>query len=137
MIETTIIVALISGSVTLLVCILNNRSERKKQAADLAQQREEQKQEYELQRQELELQREQMQKQLEYEREKQRKELEAKHDSTIEMISYKLDQLVKKVDLHNNAVERLYLVEKKLEVDEERIKVANRRIGDLEQFHKP
>ena len=71
------------------------------------------------------------------EREKQRKELEAKHDSTIEMISYKLDQLVKKVDLHNNAVERLYLVEKKLEVDEERLKVANRRIGDLEQFHKP
>jgi len=115
MIETTIIVALISGSVTLAVCILNNRSERKKQAAELAQQREE-----------LELQREQ-----------QRKEAEAKHDSVIQMISYKLDQVVKKVDLHNNAVERLYLVEKKLEVDEERIKVANRRIEDLEQFHKP
>ena len=40
------------------------------------------------------------------------KEAERKHEETIHMIEYKLDQLAKKVDLHNNAVERLYIVEK-------------------------
>ncbi len=64
-------------------------------------------------------------------------EPDRKHDETINMISYKLEQLTKKVDLHNNAVERLYAVETKLKVDEEKIKVVNHRIDDLEQFHKP
>ena len=45
---------------------------------------------------------------------------------------YRIDQLEKKVELHNNAVERLYIVERKLEVDEEKIRVANKRISDLE-----
>lgn len=67
----------------------------------------------------------------------QRKEAEEKHDETISLINYKLDQLTKKVDLHNNAVERLYKVEQQLGIDEEKIKVANHRIEDLEQFHKP
>lgn len=58
------------------------------------------------------------------------------HDTTVKLIEYKLDQLAKKVDLHNNAVERLYEVEKKLGIDEEKIEVANHRIDDLEQFHK-
>lgn len=63
----------------------------------------------------------------------QQRKAESKQEETINMISYKLEQLTKKVDLHNNAVERLYNVEKKLEVDEEKIKVANHRIDDLEQ----
>ena len=66
----------------------------------------------------------------------QNKRTEEQHNTTIALIEYKLDQLVKKVDLHNNAVERLYEVERKLDVDEERISVANHRIDDLEQFHK-
>lgn len=66
----------------------------------------------------------------------QRKESEKRHNTTIALIEYKLDQLVKKVDLHNNAVERLYEVERKLGIDEERITVANHRIDDLEQFHR-
>lgn len=60
-------------------------------------------------------------------------EADRKHDETINMIDYKLEQLKKKVDLHNNAVERLYIVEKRLSVDDERIKVANHRIKDLEE----
>ncbi len=48
------------------------------------------------------------------------------------LIAYRLEQLEKKVELHNNAVERLYKVEKEQEVMEERIKVANHRIDDLE-----
>lgn len=67
---------------------------------------------------------------------KQQKAAEKQHNTTIALIEYKLDQLAKKVDLHNNAVERLYAVEQKLGVDEERINVANHRIDDLEQYHK-
>ena len=66
----------------------------------------------------------------------QQKQSNKKHDETISLIDYKLEQLTKKVDLHNNAVERLYEVEKRLGIDEEKIKVSNHRIDDLEQFHK-
>ena len=66
----------------------------------------------------------------------QSKKADEQHAETINLIVYRLDQLEKKQDLHNNAVSRLYEVEKKLEVDEERINVANHRIDDLEQYHK-
>lgn len=66
----------------------------------------------------------------------QRKASEKQHNTTIALIEYKLDQLTHKVDLHNNAVERLYIVERKLGVDEEKLSVANHRIEDLEQYHK-
>jgi hypothetical protein len=55
-----------------------------------------------------------------------------KHDETISLIDYRLQQLEKKVDLHNNAVERLYVVENKLGIDEEKIRSCKRRIDDLE-----
>lgn len=58
------------------------------------------------------------------------------HDKTITLIDYRLQQLEKKVDLHNNAVERLFVVEKKLGIDEEKLKVCNHRIDDLEDLHK-
>lgn len=54
------------------------------------------------------------------------------HNTTIALIEYKLDQLTKKVELHNNAVERLFIVEKKCEVYDEKFEVANHRIDDLE-----
>lgn len=52
---------------------------------------------------------------------------------TTALIAYRLEQLEKKVQLHNNAVERLYEVEKTQEVHEEKIEVANHRIDDLER----
>lgn len=55
------------------------------------------------------------------------------HNKTTALVSYRLEQLEKKVDLHNNAVERLFNVEKALDVQEEKIKVANHRIDDLEK----
>ena len=55
------------------------------------------------------------------------------HNKTVAIIEYKIEDLAKKVDLHNNAVERLYLVEKKQDVQDEKIKVVNRRIEDLEK----
>lgn len=66
----------------------------------------------------------------------QQKRADEQHNTTIALIEYKLDQLTHKVELHNNAVERLYEVERKLGVDEEKINVANHRIDDLEQFHR-
>lgn len=63
----------------------------------------------------------------------QQKTVEEKHNETITLIEYKLEQLEKKQDLHNNAVTRLYEVEKRLGIDEERIKVANNKIKDLEE----
>lgn len=61
---------------------------------------------------------------------------EEQHNTTIALIEYKIDQLTHKVDLHNNAVERLYAVERKCEVYDERFKVANHRIDDLEHAER-
>ena len=58
------------------------------------------------------------------------------HNKTVSLIEYRLQQLENKVDLHNNAVERLYIVEKQLGIDEEKIKSNQHRIDDLEHFHK-
>ena len=49
---------------------------------------------------------------------------------------YRIDQLEKKVEKHNNVIERVYALEKQEAVIEEEIKVANHRIEDLEGFHK-
>lgn len=111
----TIIAALIAAAATLAVCLINNAHQQKRLEAQL-----------QLQREEAEAQ-----------RKLQLQEAEKKHDETIRLIDYKLEQLTKKVDLHNNAVERLYKVEKQLGIDEEKIKSNKHRIEDLEQFHKP
>ena len=66
----------------------------------------------------------------------QQKRADQQHHTTIELIEYKLDQLTSRVEKHNGVVERLYEVERKLGIDEEKIEVANHRIEDLEQFHK-
>ena len=60
------------------------------------------------------------------------KSQQEQHNATIALIEYKLDQLTKKVELHNNAVERLYKVEQKVAIHDEKFSVANHRIEDLE-----
>lgn len=52
------------------------------------------------------------------------------------LIAYRLEELEKKVQAHNNLVERTYKLEERTELQEEKIKVANHRIDDLECFHK-
>ena len=51
--------------------------------------------------------------------------------------NYRIEQLEKKVDKHNHVVERMYALEERVTVTEEKIKVENHRIDDLEGFHKP
>ena len=48
------------------------------------------------------------------------------------LTNYRLEQLEKKVQAHNNLVERTYHLEGEMDVVHEQIKVANHRIGDLE-----
>lgn len=52
------------------------------------------------------------------------------------LIAYRLEQLEKKVNLHNQVVERTYKLEERTELQEEKIKVANHRIDDLERAAK-
>ena len=47
---------------------------------------------------------------------------------------YRIEQLEKKQDIHNKVIERVYQLEKVTEVLEERQKVANNRIDDLENI---
>lgn len=49
------------------------------------------------------------------------------------MMDYRLGQLEKKVDKHNKLVERTYELEEQAAIHEEKIKVANHRIDDLEK----
>ena len=52
------------------------------------------------------------------------------------LIEYKIDELSKRVDKHNSLVERTYKLEETVSVIEEKIKVENHRIEDLEQERK-
>ncbi len=49
------------------------------------------------------------------------------------LIAFRIEELEKKVQKHNNIIERTYALEKRVEVDEEKLKVANHRIDDLER----
>ena len=49
------------------------------------------------------------------------------------LTTYRLEQLEKKVEKHNNIVERTYKLEEQNSVRDEKLKVANHRIDDLEK----
>ena len=80
-----IIVAAISGGVTLIVCLINNNFQASK---------------------------------------------------TRGLMEYQLTELTKRVDKHNNVIERTYKLEKYADVCDEKIKVINHRITDLEEAEK-
>ena len=48
------------------------------------------------------------------------------------MINYRLEQLENRVQAHNNLIDRMYKVERDHELTEEKMKVMNHRISDLE-----
>ena len=49
--------------------------------------------------------------------------------------NYRIEQLEKKVEKHNNLVEKTYKLQQDVTVLDERIRVANHRIEDLEKEH--
>lgn len=79
----TVLAAVISGAVTLTVCLLNNRAQTEKTRA---------------------------------------------------LLDYRLRQLEKKQDRHNQVIERMYHLETEVEVVREQVKAANHRIEELEQI---
>lgn len=58
------------------------------------------------------------------------------NQKTTALVVYRLEQLENKVNKHNNVLERVFILEKAEEVFEEKMKVVNHRIDDLESFHK-
>jgi hypothetical protein len=52
------------------------------------------------------------------------------------IIVYRLEQLEKKMTVHNSVIERVYALEKDADVLKEKINVANHRINDLEEAEK-
>ncbi len=48
------------------------------------------------------------------------------------LTNYKIEELTKKVEKHNGVIDRVYKLEERAEVTDEKIKVANHRIDDLE-----
>ena len=48
------------------------------------------------------------------------------------LIAYRLEQLEQKVSKHNKLVERTYALEESVALMDERVRVANHRIADLE-----
>ena len=52
------------------------------------------------------------------------------------LIDYKIGELAKRVEKHNNVIERVYKLEQDEAVIQEQIKVANHRILDLENASK-
>ena len=51
------------------------------------------------------------------------------------LVVYRIEQLEKKVEKHNNVLERVYVLETDDAVIKEDLKVFNRRIEDLEKTH--
>ncbi len=84
-----VVSAIISGAVTLIVCMINNNAQGIK--------------------------------------------VTKQHDKTIEIIDYRLSELSEKVEKQNSLIDRTYALEQSMALQEERIKVANHRIEDLEE----
>ena len=52
------------------------------------------------------------------------------------LTNYRITELEKKVEKHNNLIDRTYRLEEEQEVEKDKIKVINNRIKDLEQYHR-
>lgn len=49
------------------------------------------------------------------------------------LTQYRIEQLEKRVSAHNNLIERTYRLEKRADLTDERFKVTNHRLQDLER----
>lgn len=52
------------------------------------------------------------------------------------LTTYRIEQLEKKVEKHNSVIDRVYKLEQQEAVTESKLKTANHRIDDLEEYHK-
>jgi len=56
--------------------------------------------------------------------------------TSAKLTNYRIEQLEKRVQAHNNLIERTYKLEEGAKLQEEKMKVANHRIEDLESSIK-
>ena len=49
------------------------------------------------------------------------------------LVQYRLDQVEKKLELHNNLIERTYKLEERTELQEEKIKEVNSKIDEIKR----
>lgn len=61
------------------------------------------------------------------------KEMKFEYEKNTALTTEKISQLEKKQDKHNNLIERMYMVEKDVEVLKNREKVSEHRLSDLER----
>lgn len=54
-------------------------------------------------------------------------------NATRNLIEYKIEELTKRVEKHNNVIERTYKLEEEMAIHNEKIKVINHRIEDIER----
>ncbi len=53
------------------------------------------------------------------------------------LTNYRIEQLEKKVEKYNNLKDRTTNLEAEQKLEDEKIKVINHRIDDLEKYHQP
>lgn len=52
------------------------------------------------------------------------------------LTNYRIEQLEKKVEKYNNLKDRTLILEEEQKLEDEKIKVINNRLKDLESYHK-
>lgn len=118
----SVIPAIISAAAAIIVCLINNHLQRKRDESKRAAEKEQQQADLKAD----------LTAHLEEVIANQNESTSQIHNE-IEMIRYQLSELAKHVDKHNNVIERTYELEKRTELQEEKIKVANHRLNDLEK----
>lgn len=114
----SIIPAIISAAAALIVCLLNNGYQRKRDERAREAEKNEQQADLTAHLEEIIAN---------------QNESTSQIHNEIEMIRYQLSELAKHVDKHNQVVERTYELEKRTELQEQKIKFANQRLDDLEE----
>lgn len=112
-----ILSSIISAAAALIVCLINNHYQRKRDKSTLAQEKEKEKEGITAHLEEIKDAQNDFKNQIHNE---------------IEMVKYQLSELKKDVEKHNSVIERTYELEKRTDIQEEKIQVANHRIKNLE-----
>lgn len=64
-----------------------------------------------------------------------RRASDAKNNENLSLITYKIDELSKRMDKHNQLIDRTYELERATSILSEQMKTANHRLDDLERSH--
>ena len=63
----------------------------------------------------------------------QTRNIREENSKSIKLMDYRLNELTKQVEKHNDVIERTYKLEEQNAIQDEKLKVVNHRIDDLEK----